>query len=509
VFEEICMSKSRSATVTIDVEAPLTPRDPMIFGGFLEHFGRQIYGGVFEPGSPLADESGCRTDVLEALRELRVRVVRWPGGCYASGYHWREGVGAERRTTDDMAWGVPEPNTFGTGEFVELCRRLGWEPYICNNAGNGTIAEMREWVEYCNGSDGEVADLRRSGGDSEPLDVPIWSIGNENWGPHEIGNKTAEEWASLVREAAEAMRSADSTIQLTAAALTDRNWTLPLLEAAGEHLDYVSIHNYWIPNWVELHEPSYLDCMMEAEGPEALISKAIDILDESGYRRQIKIAFDEWNLRSWHHPGFPRKTVQDYDDPEVVRLVHARDRSLDPSLYTMADALFSASFLNACLRHAEDVGMANIAPLVNTSGPLYVHPEGIVRRSSFHALAMYADLLGNRVAPTDVSAGVLTHGDRFVPVVDAIATRDETAGAWSVALVNRHPAQPVECALNLGDAPLEGLYDATILTADSPDAYNDIDHPDRVSPRETQLEFISGKTQVPPHSLVIVRIARK
>lgn len=506
VLEEISMSEATSGTIRIDVEAPLTRRDPMIFGGFLEHFGRQIYGGVFEPGSPLADENGFRTDVLEALTELRAPVVRWPGGCYASGYHWREGVGAERQPTDDMAWGVVEPNTFGTDEFVALCRRLEWEPYICNNAGNGTIAEMREWVKYCNGSDGEAAHLRRASGHPAPLSVPIWSIGNENWGGHEIGNKTPEEWAVLVREAAEAMRDADPTIQLTAAALADPKWTLPLLEAAGEYLDYISIHNYWIPNWAELHEPSYLDCMMQVEGPEALIGQAVDILDESGYRGQIKIAFDEWNLRSWHHPGFPRKTVQDYDDPEVVRLVAARDRSLEPSLYTMADALFSASFLNACLRHAGDVGMANIAPLVNTSGPLYVHPEGIVRRTHFHAIAMYANLLGSRVAETHVDAGMLVHGERSIPVFDAVATVDETGQTWSIALGNRHPSEAIDWTVLLGDAPLSGAFEATLLVGDSPDAYNDVEHPDRVKPAGGRLVFREGRTELPPHSLVIVRV---
>ena len=138
------------ARLTIRENASTLVYDPMIFGGFIEHFGRQIYGGLFDPGSPLSNESGFRLDVLEALRELKVPIVRWPGGCYVSGYHWENGVGKDRSPTDDMAWGVVEPNTFGTDEFVELCRLLDWEPYICNNAGNGTIKEMRDWLEYCN-----------------------------------------------------------------------------------------------------------------------------------------------------------------------------------------------------------------------------------------------------------------------------------------------------------------------------------------------------------------------
>ena len=508
-LDEIGVAKPTTAMVTVDVDAAVTPYSRMVFGGFLEHFDHQIYGGVFDPGSPLSDYQGFRMDVVEALRELRVPVIRWPGGCFASGYHWRDGVGRSRRPSDDMAWGVREPNTFGTDEFVEFCRSVGCEPYICNNAGNGTIEEMRDWVEYCNGAQGEMADLRRAGGHPEPLDVRIWSIGNENWGGHEIGTKTKEEWGGLVRDAAKAMRAADPDIELTAAALPDRQWTLPLLEAAGEYLDLISIHFYWIPNWGELHKPSYLDCIMESEGPEALISDAVSVLDEAGYRHRIKIAVDEWNLRSWHHPGFPRKTVQDYDDPEVAKLVDARDRSLDPTQYTMADALFAASFLNACLRHAEDVGTANIAPIVNTTGPLYVHPGGIVKRTSFHALAMYANLLGSHVGRTEVSAGLLVNGTRFVPVVDAIATVDEAGGAWSIALVNRHPSEPMDCTLVLGDHLPTGAFDATVLAGDSPDAYNDIDHPGRVVPERTRLEFRDGLTKLPPHSLSIVTIPVK
>ena len=145
------------AFVAIDTDAPSKPYSPMIFGGFLEHFGRQIYGGVFDPGSPLSNKNGFRQDVIAALNELKAPIVRWPGGCYVSGYHWEAGVGRKRQATDDMAWGVIEPNTFGTDEFVDLCRLTGWQPYICNNAGNGTVEEMRNWVEYCNSTTGKYA----------------------------------------------------------------------------------------------------------------------------------------------------------------------------------------------------------------------------------------------------------------------------------------------------------------------------------------------------------------
>jgi alpha-L-arabinofuranosidase len=497
------------ATVTVDTSAPAVPYSRMIFGGFLEHFERQIYGGVFEPGSPLSDKQGFRRDVLAALKELKVPVVRWPGGCYASGYHWEAGVGRTRTPTDDMAWGVIEPNTFGTDEYFELCRLLGWQPYICNNAGNGTIAEMRHWVEYCNGSAGPYAEMRRANGYVRPRQVGLWSIGNENWGQHEIGYKPIEQWAPLVLAAAKEMKAADPRIQLTAAALPTREWTLPLLKMAGPYLDYISIHGYWLPLWGRNDTPDYLSGIMHSESPEQMIASYVAVLEEAGYRGRIKIAFDEWNLRGWHHPGFPRKSVQDYHAPEVIRLVAAREANEIASQYTMVDALFSASFLNACLRHAEDVGMANIAPLVNTRGPLHVHPGGIVRRTHFHALAMYANELEARVGQLTLEGGHLKRGNQRVPVLDAIATVDGAGRNWAVALVNRHPNKPVACSVKMKDRLLEGACRATILSGDSPDAYNDVKNPNRVTPRNTNLTFAKGVVNLPPHSLVIVKVPTK
>jgi len=507
VLERIAdLSERTEAIVTIDTDAPSIPYSPMLFGGFIEHFHRQVYGGLFAPGSPLSDEDGFRKDVIAAMKELKLSVVRWPGGCFASGYHWRDGVGETRQPVADPVWGVTDPNTFGTDEFVKWCRLVGCEPYICTNAGNGTLEEMKQWVEYCNASQGEYAALRAAAGHAGPLNVRFWSIGNENWGGHEIGRKTPEQWGPLVRKSAELMLTVDPKLVLFAAATPNRNWTLPLLATAGEHLDYVAIHQYWLPCWRRELRPDYVSCIMLSEGPEQTISRVIDLIEEAGYRGRIKIAFDEWNLRSWHHPGFPRKQASDQRDPAVCDLIDKRDINADASQYTMADALFSASFLNACLRHAEDVGMANIAPIVNTRGPLYVHRDGIVRRTTFHTLAMYANLLEGRVGQLDLEAGMLVQNKQFIPVLDAIATVDESRETWAVALVNRHPSKDVDCTIKMKDAALEGTFQATILAGDSPDAYNDIEAPDRVIPEKTQLTFDHGVIRLPPHSLTIIRI---
>src|SRR4051794_7268075 len=177
--------------LSADLTGALEPVNRMIFGQFLEHFQRQVYGGVFEPGSSLSDKNGFRLDVIEALRELKVPIVRWPGGCFASAYHWRDGVGRDRQPSFDKAWGVEDPNSFGTDEFVRWCRLIGAEPYICTNAGTGTPEEMSNWVEYCNlAAKGRYSRIRTANGSPEPFNVRYWSIGNENYLGGEIGAKT-------------------------------------------------------------------------------------------------------------------------------------------------------------------------------------------------------------------------------------------------------------------------------------------------------------------------------
>ncbi len=488
------------ATIVVDVEGTAVPYDPMVFGGFIEHLGKQIYGGFIEPGSPLSDDEGFRLDVIEAIRELTVPVIRWPGGCFVDSYHWRKGVGEDRQPYDDDRWGVREPNTFGTHEFIELCRRLGAEPYICQNS-LAEIGEMADWVGYCNDTEGPLAEERARNGHPEPFGVRFWSVGNEKGGRGYIDK---------VRDTAIAMKRVDPTIEVTCSGSHGPRAHIDpyLFETAGEHLDLLSVHEYWVPNYQQHQTPDYLACMMLSEKPDAHVGAVVRAIESAGMRGQLRIAFDEWNLRSWHHPGFSGHHPREVDpsDPEVIALLAARDKSLEPSLYTMADALFCASFFNACLRHPGEVTMANIACLVNQTGPLYVHPGGVVRRTHFHAMAMYANQLGSRVAAAHIESDRLAHAGASVALVDAIATVDESGQTWSIALMNRHPSDEVVCTLRLGDAPLEGPYSATLLSGDSADAFNDVEHPDRVAPHPIELTFDAGAVSLPPHSLCIVKV---
>jgi len=505
VFVIACTTKqppTYQVSITINKDIPVKTYDPMIFGGFIEHFGRQVYGGVFEPGSPLADEKGFRLDVIEALKELNIPVIRWPGGCFVDAYHWQKGIGENREAYGDFRWGVIEPNTFGTDEFVELCRRLGAEPYICFN-GLSDVQENLDWVAYCNATEGKFAEMRKRNGYPEPFNVKFWSVGNERY-------DTA--YLNRVRNTAKAMKELYPDILITCSGSQGfQGKRMPevqsnLMETAGEYLDYVSVHNYWLPRGNEPPEYDYLTAVTKSEMPEKYMKVVAESLHKQKMDR-IKIAFDEWNLRAWQHPGFPRNKVEDYEDPIVLELVEKRIQGNDlNSQYTIADALFSASFFNACLRNSEHVTMANIAPLVNTRGPIYVHPKGIVKRSHFHTIAMYANLLKEKVGTVKVESDSLSNNTDKVAVVDALATVDENGKNWSLSIVNRHPTETISSIVKFDDKPLNGKFEATILTGDSLDAYNDIDYPNQIIPKKITMLFNNGEVQLPPHALLIVDI---
>ena len=497
-------SPTVKANIIINTNSNPKPYNPMIFGGFIEHFGKQIYGGVYDPESPLSDNSGFRIDVIEALKELKIPIIRWPGGCFVDGYHWMDGVGYNRKPRDDIRWGVIEPNTFGTHEFIELCKKIGAEPYICHN-GLAEVKEMIDWVEYTNSTIGEFADLRKKNGYPNPLDVKIWSVGNE---------RSGHDYIKKVRDASSAMKELDSNILVTCSGVHGNLEIDPyLFEEAGEYLDYISVHQYWIENWEKLSKPNYLECMMLSEKPEYFIEKVINQIKNAENegkieKGKIKIAFDEWNLRSWHHPGFQRFEKVDYEDPEIVKLIKARDKSLNPSIYNLSDALFSASFLNSCLRNSDYVTMANIAPIVNQTGPLYVHPDGIVKRTHFHTLSMYVNELKEYVSDTDVISSKLFYGQDSVSVTDAVATVDKKGEKWAISILNRHPSEILECKIKLGNKLLNGTYNAKILTGKSYNSFNDIYNPNNVFPKAIKLNFKNGITDIPPHSLTILQIEK-
>ena len=492
----------------INPERELHKRDPMLYGHFLEHFHRQVYGGVFDPASPLADEDGFRRDVLDALRKIRVPIIRWPGGCFVSSYNWKKGVGPNRTPVFDKAWRVEDPNTFGTDEFVKLCRKLDCEPYICTNAGTGTAEEMSDWVEYCNlETEGEYARMRIANGFKEPHKVKYWSIGNENYGHWEIGAKTADEWGVLVRESAKMMRHVDPTAELSAAALSDPSWNLNLLKLCGENLDWISIHEYW-DMMPEVNAPSaYEQCMAFTHRIDHSVHEVRGMLAALKLDGRIKIAFDEWNLRSWHHPNV--HTIRQGVGKDSY--LTPRDKNDDNSTYTMADAVFTACFLNAMHRHCDIVGMANFAPTLNTRGCIYSHDKGIVLRSTYHVFDLYVNHLGDTVVdlwPQEKLPEMTVQHKQghsvTIDSLDLLATTFSGRSGMAVAAVNKDPDKTHMITL-----PLSGKTQVILRTVngESKDSYNDVDH-DGVTTAATDLGMHEGSVEIAlaPHSVNLIEL---
>lgn len=480
---------------------------PLLYGHFIEHFHRQIYGGVFDPGNPLSDEDGFRTDVLEAMRKIRVPILRWPGGCFVSSYHWKDGVGAERRPAFDKAWRVEEPNTFGTDEYITLCRKIGCEPYICTNAGTGTAEEMSDWVEYCNLEDeGQFARMRIGNGHKEPFGVKYWSIGNENYGSWEIGAKTSVEWSALATESAKMMKHVDPSIELTAAALTDVDWNIRLLTGCGNFLDWISIHEYWdmIHNTNDCAD--YEASMVYTNDIGHSVRKVRGLLEALGLEKQIRIAFDEWNLRGWYHPGVhtPKQalTKEEYLLP--------RDKNDINSQYTMADAVFTACFLNMVNRNCDIVGMANFAPVVNTRGCIFTHENGIVLRTTYHVFDLYVNYLGDRILDSwpDCVPEKKLRGKDGTPVptelLDVLVTSLTDRPGLAIAAVNKDPAEVQPLVLDFDAA---GGVTQYYISGDSTEAYNDTGHTAVTILKKEAGRFARGmEIQLPPHSVSVIQI---
>ena len=500
--------------IIFDRDHAVGTADKMLYGHFLEHFHRQVYGGVYDPDSRFADEDGFRTDVLEAMRRLNIPIIRWPGGCYVSAYDWHYGVGKERVPTFDKAWRVEESNEFGTDEFIKLCRKLGCEPYICTNAGTGTAEEMSNWVEYCNLEKfGRFARERIANGFEEPHHVRFWSIGNENWGDHEIGSKDAVTWGQLVCESAKMMLRVDPTLELSAASIDDLDWNINLLRTAGKYLDWISIHDYWDITRDGYHYADY-DTVMLRTGTR--ISSSIDrvraYLISCGLEKQIRIAFDEWNLRGWYHPNLMEiynRSVQRHEDREFYEqhILAPRNCNDINTTYTMADAVFSGAFLNTCMRNCDIVGMACFSPIVNARGAIFTYEDGIVLRPQYFVFELYANLLKDKVlkqwsenVPT--ITGVDKGREYTVDTVDIAVTYGD--GSYAVAAVNKDPENEQTVDLMILE---DSVTEMRLHTVNGPstDSFNDIGRTE-VGITVSEWMPFDGSICLAPHSVNVVEL---
>ncbi len=489
-------------TLVVQADAPIGTISPRVYGHFAEHLGRCCYQGLWvgtrEHGIP--HTAGFRQDVVDALRGLPVPLLRWPGGCYADHYHWRDGIRPpdERPVRLGMSCGlqVEDDNSLGTHEFLWLCREIGAEPYLAGNVGSGTPQELADWLEYCNtGLDTALGRERRGNGAPEPFGVRLWGVGNENWGCG--GNFDAVHYACEYPRFATMLRHVDPAAELVVCGYDDA-WNIQLLETLGERIklvDHLSIHRYWIHGGPEtaFGETDYYALLAEAQATEAFIQRTAEIIkDAVGTSRLIGIALDEWGV--WHPEARtfgPRGVVE----------------SRCPVTYeqtgTLRDALAAGIALEGFHRQCQVLTLANLAQVVNVLQAV-VMTEGsrMWLTPTYHALRLHAAHLGATALPVEVRrADSLPDGSAAVS-----ATASRSAQGMAVTLINRHLTNDTEVCVDSGEAGFASAR-AQVLAAPTPDAANSADEPDRVVPINLSVRDNGRGTwrlDLPPHSLTTV-----
>ncbi|WP_454086202.1 arabinosylfuranosidase ArfA [Georgenia sp. Marseille-Q6866] len=492
------------SSVVLHPEVRVAPVNPRTFGSFVEHMGRCVYTGIYEPGHPRADAHGFRQDVLELVRELGVTIVRYPGGNFVSGYRWEDGVGPaeERPTRLDYAWRSVESNEFGLNEFMAWTRAAGVEPMMAVNLGTRGIAEALDLLEYANHPSGtHLSDLRVSHGADQPHDIRLWCLGNEMDGPWQLGHKTAEEYGRLAAETARAMRQFDPGLELVACGSSARDmptfgtWEATVLEHTYELVDYISAHAYY-----ELRADDYASFLASAANMDTFITDVVATADHVGAARgsakRINISFDEWNV--WYQ----RDVAVPQDWTVAPRL--------SEDAYTVADAVVVGSLLITLLRHSDRVTAACQAQLVNTIAPVRAEPGGPAwRQTIFHPFAQMARHARGQVLRAHVTSPTMTtaqHGQ--VPTLDAVATHDPDGGRLAVFVVNRDPGEALELRVPLGEFGPVGAVEARTLHDPDLTAANTMEDPERVTLRPHAASVEDGVlvSQLPPASWTMVLV---
>ena len=498
------------ARAVIDPASIVGAIDHRLFGSFVEHMGRAIYGGIFEPDHPTADADGWRRDVLELVRSLGVTIIRYPGGNFVSGYDWEDGVGprATRPTRLDLAWRSVEPNLVGTDEFIAWTGLAGAEPMLAVNLGTRGIEAARDLVEYCNAPTGtRVADRRAANGHSDPYGVRTWCLGNEMDGPWQIGGKTAIEYGRLAAESGKVMRLVDPSIELVTCGSsgsrmpTFGTWEETVLDLAWDVTDHVSLHSYYDRADYESLE-AYLACSLDLD---RMIATVADIADAVGRRkgsdRLVGLSVDEWNV--WH-----LSEHRERDDPSGP-FRHAPALAEDE--HDMADALVVGCLLITLLRHADRVRIACLAQLVNVIPAIRTVDGGPAwRQTSAHPFADVAKWARGTVLRIDLDGPPYAVGGAGVAeAIEAVAVHDADAGRLALFAVNRlDRSLAFEATLReLDDLAVD---EHTVLADPDIRATNTAIRPDRVVPSPRSGARLDGdrlSVLLPPRSWNLVRLS--
>ncbi len=482
-----------SAHLTVDPHFVVGPINRRIFGSFVEHLGRCVYDGIYEPSHPHADENGFRRDVIELVKELGVSTIRYPGGNFVSGYRWEDGVGPreDRPRRLDLAWHSTETNQIGLDEFAIWLGEVDSELMYAVNLGTRGVQEALDVLEYANIRSGtELSERRIANGAVEPYGIRMWCLGNEMDGPWQLGHGTPREYGRLAVKTARAMRQVDPTLELVACGSssaqmpTFAEWERIVLEETYDEVDYISCHAYYEPTGGD-----YESFLASAVNMDRFIDSVVATADHvkalRGSEKTINISFDEWNV--WYHSRYA----------EVDRITGVDEWPVAPRLledvYSVVDAVVFGNLLVSLLRHADRVTSASLAQLVNVIAPIMTEPGGAAwRQTTFFPFALTSQLA--RGVTLELKLDCPTYEtDRYgvVSVVDAVATHDASTGDTAIFLVNRSLDEEVEIVVDTSILGAVGIVSAQTLWDDDIHATNTLQQPDRVRLRPNESARIA------------------
>ncbi len=478
------------AKITLNHDFEVGKVDPRIYGSFIEHLGRAVYGGIYEPGHPTADDMGFRRDVIDLVKKIGVPVVRYPGGNFVSGYNWEDGIGPKeaRPVRTELAWGTLETNQVGIDEFQEWAKRADTSVMMAVNLGTRGPAEAKNLIEYCNHPGGTYfADLRRKNGFEKPFDIKLWCLGNEMDGPWQMCAKTADEYGRIANETAKMLRWVDPSIETVACGssssgmATFGKWEATMLSHCYDNVDYVSCHTYY--NNHAHDTKSFLANNLDMDYFIKSVVASIDYAKVvARSKKQVNISFDEWNV--WYHCNEPE------NHKHIERWSIAPPQLED--VYNFEDALLIGSLLITMLRHADRVKVACMAQLVNVIAPIMTRNGGGAWAQTIFYPYMHASKYGRGTAlETKVECGKYdSRKYTDVPYVDSVAIRNDETGELTVFAVNKNLDEDIVTTIDLGGFEGYRLVEHITMHHDDVNAVNTEDAPDNVRP------FANGKTTV-------------
>lgn len=469
----------KKAEIIIDRYFQIGKTDPRLYGSFIEHLGRAVYEGIYQPNSPFADENGFRKDTLELVKALNVPVVRYPGGNFVSGYHWEDGVGPKDKRPQkvDLAWTVVESNQFGLNEFADWSKQAGSEIMMAVNLGTRGAEDAKNILEYCNLKGGSYySDMRASHGYKDPHNIKLWCLGNEMDGPWQIGHKEADDYGKLAAETGRVMRMIDPSVELVACGSSNSDmptfgeWEYTVLDKCYDEVDYLSMHQYY--NNKAGNTADFLaNSLVMDQFIQGVISVCDAVKTKKRSKKSINLSFDEWNV--WYH--------SEESDKKLEKWVHAPHQLED--VYNFEDALLVGSLLITLLRHADRVKIACLAQLVNVIAPIMTSDTGAWKQTIYYPFQYTSQWGRGTVLNTLVKAPFYESRYGDAPYLDSVMVLDEEHDQLTLFAVNKSLDEELEITCDLrqfqGYRPLEQV----ILEHSDLKAVNTEQNPCNVAPK--------------------------